>query len=165
MKETVNIIFYGIGGQGVLTASEICGWAALYEGFEVKKTEVHGMAQRGGSVESHLRFGKQVFSPVAPKGQVDFLMCLFAEEHGRFDHWLKPAGMDLFNFLSKAETAVGEHKKFINTFMLGALSHYLPIKHQCWSKAMETVLKKDLEENKNIFLKGTRVAEEKYNDL
>ncbi len=54
---TVNILFCGTGGQGVLSAAEICGWAALFAGCHVKKSEVHGMAQRGGSVESHLRFG------------------------------------------------------------------------------------------------------------
>lgn len=58
---TINILFCGIGGQGVLTASEICGQAAMFEGYHVKKSEVHGMAQRGGSVESHLRLEKKFF--------------------------------------------------------------------------------------------------------
>ena len=53
-----NVTFGGIGGQGIIKASELVGWAAMYEGFHVKKSEVHGMSQRGGSVESHVRFGK-----------------------------------------------------------------------------------------------------------
>ena len=70
---TVNILFCGTGGQGVLKAAEVCGWAAMFAGLHAKKSEVHGMAQRGGSVESHLRFGKKVFSPLIPKGRVDVL--------------------------------------------------------------------------------------------
>ena len=66
MKMTTTILFYGIGGQGVLAAAEICARAALIEGHDVKKTEVHGMAQRGGSVESFVRFGTKVLSPLPP---------------------------------------------------------------------------------------------------
>ena len=61
-QRTINILFCGTGGQGVLKAAEVCGWAAVYAGLHAKKSEVHGMAQRGGSVESHVRFGKEVIS-------------------------------------------------------------------------------------------------------
>ena len=70
-----SITFGGIGGQGILKASEICSWAALYAGYHVKKSEVHGMSQRGGSVESHVRFGKRVYSPLVPAGGADVLVC------------------------------------------------------------------------------------------
>jgi len=73
--QAFSITFGGVGGQGILKASEICGWAAMYAGYHVKKSEVHGMAQRGGSVESHLRFGKKVYSPLIPAGSADFLVC------------------------------------------------------------------------------------------
>jgi indolepyruvate ferredoxin oxidoreductase, beta subunit len=66
-KLTVNVLFCGVGGQGVLKSAEVLGWAALLEGHHAKKSEIHGMAQRGGSVESHLRFGKEVYSPLIPK--------------------------------------------------------------------------------------------------
>ena len=67
--KTYNITFGGTGGQGILKAAEICGWAAMFAGYHVKKSEVHGMAQRGGSVESHVRFGKKVFSPIVSAGR------------------------------------------------------------------------------------------------
>ena len=73
MSKTTSILFCGIGGQGILKAAEVCCLAAMYEGFHVKKSEVHGMAQRGGSVESHVRFGEKVYSPLIGRGQADIL--------------------------------------------------------------------------------------------
>ncbi|MHC4773076.1 MAG: 2-oxoacid:acceptor oxidoreductase family protein, partial [Planctomycetota bacterium] len=67
-----NVTFGGIGGQGIIKASELVGWAAMYEGYHVKKSEVHGMSQRGGSVESHVRFGKKIYSPLVSPGGADF---------------------------------------------------------------------------------------------
>ena len=81
IKKTYNILFCGIGGQGVLKASEVCGLAAIYDGYNAKKSEVHGMSQRGGSVESHLRFGSEVYSPLIPEGSADFLVSFFKDEH------------------------------------------------------------------------------------
>ncbi len=66
-----NIIFCGVGGQGILLASEITSLALMRAGFDVKKSEVHGMAQRGGSVVAHLRYGKKVYSPLIEPGTVD----------------------------------------------------------------------------------------------
>jgi indolepyruvate ferredoxin oxidoreductase beta subunit len=71
MKRTGNIIFCGVGGQGILLASEITSLALLKAGFDVKKSEVHGMAQRGGSVIAHLRYGEKVFSPLIEPGSAD----------------------------------------------------------------------------------------------
>src|SRR5512144_264636 len=68
-----NILLVGVGGQGILLASEILAEACMLAGFDVKKSEIHGMSQRGGSVVSHVRFGKQVFSPVVPEGEGDIL--------------------------------------------------------------------------------------------
>jgi indolepyruvate ferredoxin oxidoreductase beta subunit len=65
------MIFCGVGGQGILLASEITAFALMKEGFDVKKSEVHGMAQRGGSVVAHLRYGEKVFSPLIEPGTVD----------------------------------------------------------------------------------------------
>ena len=70
---TTNILMAGVGGQGVILASEIVSEAMMRAGYDVKKSEVHGMAQRGGSVSSHVRFGKKVYSPLIPDGEVDIL--------------------------------------------------------------------------------------------
>ena len=151
---TINILFCGIGGQGVLTASEICGQAAMFEGYHVKKSEVHGMAQRGGSVESHLRFGKKVFSPLIPKGGADYLVCFDQTEGERLKNFLSPKGINLIQYLSKAQASL-EDKRYVNTYLLGVLSKYLPIKEENWLKALEQIFSsKNLAENKRIFLLG-----------
>ena len=94
---TTNLIFYGIGGQGVLKASEICAWAAMTEGHNVKMTEVHGMAQRGGDVTTHFRFGKKVYSPLIKYGDVDFLLSFELLEALRYINWIKPDGKIIIN--------------------------------------------------------------------
>lgn len=71
ISEHGNIIFCGVGGQGILLASEITAHALLKAGFDVKKSEVHGMAQRGGSVTAHLRYGPRVYSPLIEPGSAD----------------------------------------------------------------------------------------------
>ena len=72
----MNIVLCGVGGQGVLLASEVLAQAALRAGFDVKKSEVHGMAQRGGSVVSHVRYGEKVHSPLVGEGQADVVLAL-----------------------------------------------------------------------------------------
>jgi indolepyruvate ferredoxin oxidoreductase beta subunit len=71
-----NVIFAGVGGQGVILASKVLMETARKKGYDIKESEVHGMAQRGGSVDCHIRFGKEVFSPLIPKGGADFVICL-----------------------------------------------------------------------------------------
>ena len=71
-----NVIFAGVGGQGVILASKVLMETARKNGYDIKESEVHGMAQRGGSVDCHIRFGKEVFSPLIPKGGADFIICL-----------------------------------------------------------------------------------------
>ena len=72
-NNVTNILLVGVGGQGILVASEIISEALMLAGHDVKKSEIHGMAQRGGSVVSHVRYGSQVFSPVVPEGEGDIL--------------------------------------------------------------------------------------------
>ncbi len=159
MNKVYSITFGGIGGQGVLKASEICGWAAMFAGYHVKKSEVHGMSQRGGSVESHVRFGRRVFSPLVPAGGADFLVCFHQEEHPRLLSFLKPGGVDLTGYLERAEKAV-EDPRGLNTCLVGVLSAKLPIKEDAWMKAIETVFKgKWVEENKKVFLDGRKIGE------
>ena len=80
MQKNTNILVCGIGGQGVMTATEILAEAALALGFDAKKTEVAGMSQRGGVVVSHLRFGEQVLSPQIAQGEADLLVGFEAAE-------------------------------------------------------------------------------------
>ncbi len=87
-----NILIVGVGGQGVLLASELLSEAAIMSDFDVKKSEVHGMAQRGGVVSSHVRIGKKVFSPIIPYGQADILLSFEQAEGLRALDWLSPKG-------------------------------------------------------------------------
>lgn len=93
----INILVVGVGGQGVMTATEILANAAISLGHDVKKTEVAGMAQRGGVVSSHLRFGPRVLSPQIAVGQADVLLAFEAAEAMRWQHYLKPGGVILMN--------------------------------------------------------------------
>jgi len=90
---TTNILMAGVGGQGVLIASETLALAALAEGLEAKQSEVHGVAQRGGSVVSHVRFGARVHSPLARCGEVDFLYAVERLEALRYAHYVRPGGV------------------------------------------------------------------------
>jgi len=74
IQEHGSILFCGVGGQGILLASEITSYALVAAGFDIKKSEVHGMAQRGGSVEAHLRYGKKVYSPLIEPGGADIVV-------------------------------------------------------------------------------------------
>ncbi len=84
MKQSGNILFSGVGGQGILLASELTAYAQLEAGFDVKKSEVHGMAQRGGSVEAHLRYGERVYSPLIEPGTADILVAFEIMEAARY---------------------------------------------------------------------------------
>ena len=92
-----NILVVGIGGQGVMTATEILAEAAISLGHDVKKTEVAGMAQRGGVVSSHLRFGPKVLSPQITPGTADIILGFECAEALRWVHYLKPGGIVLMN--------------------------------------------------------------------
>jgi len=93
-----SLLFAGVGGQGVLLGAEITALAAVSEGYDVKQTEVHGVSQRGGSVETHVRFGPKVWSPVVTPGKADLVVGLEALEALRFAHFAHPAdGVVLVN--------------------------------------------------------------------
>ena len=97
MKHTANIALVGVGGQGILLASEVISRAALLSGRDVKKNEVHGMAQRGGSVVSQVRIGEKVYSPLIPEGETDFLVSFEMIESLRYANTLSPEGVALIN--------------------------------------------------------------------
>ena len=92
-----NVFLAGVGGQGILLASELLGGALLLGGYDVKKSEVHGMAQRGGAVTTHLRYGPRVFSPLIEPGTADLLVAFEKMEALRFAHFLKPEGAVVVN--------------------------------------------------------------------
>ncbi|NLP05389.1 indolepyruvate oxidoreductase subunit beta [Candidatus Fermentibacteria bacterium] len=91
--EARNILLCGTGGQGILFASEVICGAALLAGFDVKKSEVHGMAQRGGSVSSHVRYGRKVWSPMIEAGRAHLVLALEKLEALRWAHFLRGDGM------------------------------------------------------------------------
>jgi indolepyruvate ferredoxin oxidoreductase beta subunit len=84
----LDILVTGVGGQGVVLASDIIGETALAAGFDVKKTDTLGMAQRGGSVVSHIRLGKKVWSPLIKEGDCDLLLAFEKLEAARWSHYL-----------------------------------------------------------------------------
>ncbi|MDD2663034.1 MAG: indolepyruvate oxidoreductase subunit beta [Dechloromonas sp.] len=97
MSDVTNILVVGIGGQGVMTATEILAEASIAMGHDAKKTEVAGMAQRGGVVSSHLRFGPRVLSPQITPGTADVLLGFEAAEGLRWRHMLRADGIALMN--------------------------------------------------------------------
>jgi indolepyruvate ferredoxin oxidoreductase beta subunit len=96
-NRTTNILLVGVGGQGIILASEVMADVFMEAGFDVKKSEVHGMAQRGGSVSTHVRFGPKVFSPLIKEGEVDIFMAFEELEALRYLHYLSPQPTILLN--------------------------------------------------------------------
>ena len=92
VSSVTNIAIAGVGGQGIILASDVVANAALCAGHDVKKNEVHGMAQRGGAVVSEIRFGRRVYSPLIPDGEVDVLVALELLEGLRQAHRLRGEG-------------------------------------------------------------------------
>jgi indolepyruvate ferredoxin oxidoreductase beta subunit len=104
--QITNVLLVGVGGQGILLASEILAEAAMLAGFDVKKSEIHGMSQRGGSVVSHVRFGTEVFSPIVPEGEGHILFGFELMETVRSLPLLKPGGTVVANDLQISPPSV-----------------------------------------------------------
>ncbi len=96
-RAITNILLVGVGGQGILLASEILSEAFMLAGYDVKKSEIHGMSQRGGSVVSHVRFGTKVFSPVVPEGEGDIMFGFELLESCRYLSLLRPGATVVVN--------------------------------------------------------------------
>lgn len=92
-----NVLIAGVGGQGVILVSELIALAALADGRDVKQGEFHGVAQRGGAVFSHVRFGDHVHSPMARRGEVNYLLALEKLEALRYAHFVRPGGTVIVN--------------------------------------------------------------------
>jgi indolepyruvate ferredoxin oxidoreductase beta subunit len=93
----LNLLITGVGGQGIILASNIVGEVALASGYDIKKTDTLGMAQRGGSVISHLRMGRRVHSPLIRVGNVDIMLALEKLEAARWSHYLRIGAIAVVN--------------------------------------------------------------------
>lgn len=98
-NKVINVLIAGVGGQGILLASEILSEVLMLAGYDVKKNEIHGMAQRGGSVVSHIRYGKKVFSSIIPEGEADLLLGFELLETYRYLPLVRKGGSILVNSL------------------------------------------------------------------
>ena len=103
--QTQNVLIVGVGGQGVLTASDILAAVCLVHGYDVKKSEVHGMAKRGGVVYSHVRYGRDVASPLIEPGQGDVLLAFEPAEALRWSPYLKSSGTLITNLRQRVPPA------------------------------------------------------------
>jgi indolepyruvate ferredoxin oxidoreductase beta subunit len=159
-----DIFLAGIGGQGVLLASEIISQAALSAGYDVKKSEVHGMSQRGGTVTSCVRLGRKVFSPLIEMGKADVLISLHPEEGERYRNYLRRGGF----FLEPSGDIAKRLKnpRTWNIVAVGMLSAHLSIAASIWMDAIAaSVPEKYLEENKEAFLMGRSLCSQKQADV
>ncbi|MDD3153905.1 MAG: indolepyruvate oxidoreductase subunit beta [Victivallaceae bacterium] len=128
MKKVTNVIVAGLGGQGVLKLTDILADVLFHEGYDVKKSEVHGMSQRGGSVSSEIRFGEEIASPMIPEGEADLLVSLDSTQTQINLHRLREGG----TVIRPEDEPIGElsNPKCANVLMLGALSRHLDIPEQ-----------------------------------
>jgi indolepyruvate ferredoxin oxidoreductase, beta subunit len=149
----VNVVIAGLGGQGVVKASDILAAAAVHAGREVKKAEVHGMSQRGGSVTTDVRFGDEVLSPMVPPGEADYLVALAASEVAVNAGALRPAGVLLGPDL--LDVAQLPNRRSFNVAMMGALSVHLDLPRDSWDAALAASLPPALLElNRKAFEAG-----------
>ena len=145
VSAVTNIVIAGLGGQGVLKASDILAEVAFLAGLDVKKSEIHGMSQRGGSVSSDVRFGPRVFSPMVPEGEADYLL-VTQEDQVAVNRW--PAGQErnLDPALHRWSGASCRIKKSLNVALLGVLSHHLASRKRLWQAAIRHHLPESLHE-------------------
>jgi indolepyruvate ferredoxin oxidoreductase beta subunit len=155
-SRVVNVVVAGLGGQGALKASDILADVAFRAGKDVKKAEVHGMAQRGGSVTSDVRFGAHVESPMIPWGEADYLLVLAPSEVEVTRPLLKKDGVLI------PPSAVDEktlpNRKSLNVALLGALSRHLEFPVALWLEAVRAALPERLHD---VNEKAFRIGREK----
>ncbi|MBN1918965.1 MAG: indolepyruvate oxidoreductase subunit beta [Verrucomicrobia bacterium] len=157
---TTSVFFAGIGGQGVLLASEIVAQVAGRAGLDVKKSEVHGMSQRGGSVVTIVRFGRKVHSPLVRQGAADVLVAFEPTEGRRHAAMLARDGARVD---SSGALDVGlPDPRTANMFILGKLAARLPFARQRWLDAIaERVPPRTIEPNSRAFTLGWEYREGK----
>jgi len=139
-----NIVIAGLGGQGVLKASDIVAEVAFRAGLDVKKSEIHGMSQRGGSVSSDVRFGEKVYSPMVPPGEADYLVVL-SPDQVEPNRWQLREGGTLITPGAIPENTWRD-KRSLNVALLGCLSVGLPFPEAAWQEAIRQNLAPKLHE-------------------
>jgi indolepyruvate ferredoxin oxidoreductase beta subunit len=157
MAKVKNVILAGLGGQGVIKASDILADAAFRDGRDVKKAEIHGMSQRGGSVTSDVRFGDEVLSPMIPWGEADFIVVCAPSELEVVRPLLKAGGLMIPpDFVDEKQLS---NKRSLNVALLGALSHHLDIPEARWIEAINAALPPHLHDvNAKAFKLGRDTA-------
>lgn len=153
MTEVTNVKFAGLGGQGILTCTDILGRVVFDMGFDVKKAEVHGMSQRGGAITSDLRYGDQVLSPMIPEGSADFLVVLGDDQIEVNKHHLKEGGV----LVKPSDFDAGQlsNKRTLNVALLGALSKQMDFTIDQWMAAIRQQFPERLVEvNEKAFMLG-----------
>lgn len=128
----INIKIAGLGGMGVLSASYVLAEAVFLAGYDVKKAEVHGMSQRGGSVASDIRFGSRVLSPMIPMGEVDYLIAIAPDWVDVHLAELRATG----KVIVSDDVPALANKRSINVALLGVLSRHLAIPEAIWHTAL-----------------------------
>jgi indolepyruvate ferredoxin oxidoreductase beta subunit len=138
MGRIMNVIVAGLGGQGAIKASDILADAAARAGHDVKKAEIHGMSQRGGSVTSDVRYGEKVLSPMVPRGEADFLVVLSPDQVEVNRPLVREGGLLIGpDFVDENSLP---NKRSLNVALLGALSHHLDIPEALWMEAVRAAL-------------------------
>ena len=180
---TKNILITGVGGQGVMFASDIISEALFRAGFDVKSSCIKGMSQRLGSVVSNVRFGEKVYSPIASK--VDYFIGLELLESLRYIDYLDKDGRGIVNNYEVAiedcpkgvlerikknnvelidRENVLENKKSINLFFLGILSKHIDIEKRFWIDSIKDVVpEKHVDVNLKAFEDGVKVNDKRLN--
>ncbi|KPK77271.1 MAG: pyruvate ferredoxin oxidoreductase [Phycisphaerae bacterium SM23_30] len=151
--KVTNVVIAGLGGQGVLKASDIMADVVFAAGCDVKKSEIHGMSQRGGSVTSDVRFGPEVASPMVPNGQADYLVVLAADQVENNRSALRPGGVLISPDDIDQEKL--PHHRSINVALLGVLSKYMDIDENLWMQVIRQNLPEKLHDmNEKAFALG-----------
>ncbi len=156
-KNIISIKIVGLGGMGVLTSTQILAEVFFRQGMDVKKAEVHGMSQRGGSICSDVRFGEKVFSPMIPAGTIDYLVLFQEDQFPLYEAdcssqtvILKPGMIDLEKL---------SNKRAFNIAMLGLLSRHLEVPAEAWQEVIRENLPEKLHQvNEAAFELGRQSA-------
>lgn len=143
-QRVTNVVVAGLGGQGVLKSSDILADAAFRAGYDVKKSEIHGMSQRGGSVSSDVRFGEHVASPMVPEGEADYLVVLAPGQVEPNRHVLREGGVLIPCDRIDADSL--PNRRSLNVALLGVLSTHLAIDETHWHAAIRAALPEKLHE-------------------
>ena len=141
-KAVTNVLFAGIGGQGIILASDLLSEMAFRCGFDVKKSEIHGMSQRGGSVSGDVRFGKKVYSPMIPAGEADYLVVLSEDQVEVCKNMINENTV----ILTPAILGDFDPGKSLNVAMLGALNAGLKLDKEVWFGLLREHFKGELAE-------------------